>query len=145
MRDRQTDTDIQTNRHADTDRQKQKNLPVRLRMQCLLNVIMGEAEGVVSLRLLAQGTSVLESQVKAIEANKCVCVCVCVCVCDLPSLPLSQVEETDEGIDYSRLKQQERIYFYDDVILYEDELADNGTAVLSVKIVSVPQSGGDGQ
>ena len=47
------------------------------------------------------------------------------------------MEETSEGIDYSQLKQQERIQFYDDVILYEDELADNGTAVLSVKIVSV--------
>ena len=46
------------------------------------------------------------------------------------------MEATEEGIDYSRLKQQERIYFYDDVILYEDELADNGTAMLSAKIVS---------
>ena len=46
------------------------------------------------------------------------------------------MEETSEGIDYSRLKEQERIYFYDDVILFEDELADNGTAMLSVKIVS---------
>lgn len=51
-----------------------------------------------------------------------------------------QVEETTEGIDYSRLKQQEKIYFYDDVILYEDELADNGTALLSAKIVSVSLS-----
>lgn len=47
------------------------------------------------------------------------------------------MEETTERIDYSRLKQQEKIYFYDDVILYEDELADNGTALLSAKIVSV--------
>lgn len=47
-----------------------------------------------------------------------------------------QVEETAEGIDYSQLKQQEKIHFYDDVILYEDELADNGTAMLNVKIVS---------
>lgn len=46
------------------------------------------------------------------------------------------MEDTTEGIDYSRLKQQEKIYFYDDVILYEDELADNGTALLNVKIVS---------
>lgn len=45
-----------------------------------------------------------------------------------------QVEETEERIDYDRLKQQERIYFYDEVILYEDELADNGTAVLTAKI-----------
>lgn len=47
------------------------------------------------------------------------------------------MEETTERIDYTRLKQQEKIYFYDDVILYEDELADNGTALLSAKIVSV--------
>ena len=46
-----------------------------------------------------------------------------------------QVAETKERIDYAKLKTQERIYFYDEVILYEDELADNGTAVLSVKIV----------
>lgn len=46
------------------------------------------------------------------------------------------MEETSEGIDYTQLKQQEKIFFYDDVILYEDELADNGTAVLNVKIVS---------
>ena len=48
-----------------------------------------------------------------------------------------QVSDTDERIDYEQLKQQERIYFYDDVILYEDELADNGIAVLSVKIVRI--------
>ena len=52
-------------------------------------------------------------------------------------MPLvSKVTETDDRIDYTRLKQQERIHFYDEVILYEDELADNGTAVLSVKLVS---------
>ena len=47
-----------------------------------------------------------------------------------------QVSETADRINYAKLKTQERIYFYDEVILYEDELADNGTAVLSVKIVS---------
>ena len=45
-----------------------------------------------------------------------------------------KVEETSERIDYERLKQQEKIFFYDEAILYEDELADNGTSVLSVKI-----------
>ena len=58
-----------------------------------------------------------------------------------PSPLLLQFTETDERIDYSKLKTQERIYFYDEVILYEDELADNGTAVLSVKIVSLSTSG----
>jgi hypothetical protein len=28
--------------------------------------------------------------------------------------------------------------FYEDMLLFEDELADNGTSVLSVKIVSRP-------
>lgn len=50
-----------------------------------------------------------------------------------------QVSETDERIDYEKLKKQEKIYFYDDVILYEDELADNGTAVLNVKVVRASQ------
>ena len=45
--------------------------------------------------------------------------------------------ETDEKIDYERLKMQEKITFYDEVILFEDELADNGAAILSVKIVSL--------
>ena len=44
--------------------------------------------------------------------------------------------QTGDRINYEQLKQQEKIYFYDEVILFEDELADNGTAVLSVKIVS---------
>lgn len=43
---------------------------------------------------------------------------------------------TSDRINYEKLKQQEQIFFYDEVILYEDELADNGTAVFSVKIVS---------
>ena len=45
-----------------------------------------------------------------------------------------QVTETNQHIDYGKLRQQERIHFFDEVILYEDELADNGAAVLSVKI-----------
>ncbi len=48
----------------------------------------------------------------------------------------SQVTDTSDRIDYEKLKQQEQIFFYDEIILYEDELADNGTAVFSVKIVS---------
>jgi len=44
------------------------------------------------------------------------------------------VVETEQRIDYAKLKQQERIHFFDEVVLYEDELADNGAAVLTVKI-----------
>lgn len=47
-----------------------------------------------------------------------------------------QFEEADEPvIDVERLKKQEPILFYDENILYEDELADNGTTVLSVRLV----------
>ncbi|XP_064399433.1 TIP41-like protein [Halichondria panicea] len=45
-----------------------------------------------------------------------------------------EVTDTSDRIDFEQLKQQEQIFFYDEVILYEDELADNGTAVFSVKI-----------
>ena len=54
--------------------------------------------------------------------------------------------ETTERIDIEKLKQRERICFYDDIMLFEDELSDNGCSVLSVKIVSVfhPFGGGGG-
>lgn len=45
--------------------------------------------------------------------------------------------ETDEKIDIDRLKTREKILFYQDLILYEDELHDNGIATCSVKIVSL--------
>lgn len=38
-------------------------------------------------------------------------------------------------IDLERLKRQDPILFYDDNILYEDELADNGTAMLTIRLV----------
>lgn len=50
------------------------------------------------------------------------------------------IEETDERIDVNRLKVREEILFYDDVTLYEDELADHGTAQYSVKIRVMPSS-----
>ena len=46
------------------------------------------------------------------------------------------VEATQQKIDYERLKIQENILFYDEIILYEDELDDNGVSKLSLKIVS---------
>lgn len=39
-----------------------------------------------------------------------------------------KVESSDEMIDLERLKRQEPIGFYAQVTLYEDELADHGTA-----------------
>ena len=36
-----------------------------------------------------------------------------------------------------KLRKVEDILFYDEIDLFEDELADNGTAILNVKIVSL--------
>lgn len=51
-----------------------------------------------------------------------------------------KVTETDERIDLEKLKVKEKILFYDDLHLYEDELADNGVAQCSVKIRIMPDS-----
>lgn len=50
------------------------------------------------------------------------------------------LEETDKRIDVNKLKVREEILFYDDVTLYEDELADHGTAQYSVKVRVMPSS-----
>lgn len=50
------------------------------------------------------------------------------------------VEETTERIDVNKLKVREEILFYDDVTLYEDELADHGTAQYNVKVRVMPRS-----
>jgi len=55
-------------------------------------------------------------------------VSVCPSVCD-------KVEASDERIDTDRLKVRDKISFYSDVVLFEDELHDSGCSVLSVKIV----------
>ena len=47
----------------------------------------------------------------------------------------AKVEASDERIDMERLKVRDKISFYSDVILFEDELHDSGCSVLSVKIV----------
>lgn len=47
-----------------------------------------------------------------------------------------KIVSTDEKIDINRLKEREKILFYHELILYEDELHDNGIATCSVKIVS---------
>lgn len=45
------------------------------------------------------------------------------------------VEETTERIDMDKLRRKDKILFYHDLTLFEDELHDNGIAVMSVKIV----------
>lgn len=45
---------------------------------------------------------------------------------------------TDKPIPLALLKRPDPILFFDDVVLYEDELADNGIAMLSCKIRVMP-------
>lgn len=52
-----------------------------------------------------------------------------------PSPPLTP---TTKPIPLSLLKRPDPIIFFDDVMLYEDELADNGIAMFSVKIRVMP-------
>lgn len=59
--------------------------------------------------------------------------------CEGDRLYLS-IEETDERIDVNKLKVREEILFYDDITLYEDELADHGTAQYNVKVRVMPSS-----
>lgn len=54
------------------------------------------------------------------------------------SEPLPSFEPTDTPIPLSLLKRPDPILFFDDVMLYEDELADNGIAMLSCKIRVMP-------
>lgn len=45
-------------------------------------------------------------------------------------------EDTDAKLDIFKLMQKERILFYQELTLFEDELHDHGIAACSVKIVS---------
>jgi len=47
-------------------------------------------------------------------------------------------EETEEKIDIELLKRPDPILFFSDQLLFEDELGDNGDAILSVKIRVMP-------
>lgn len=48
--------------------------------------------------------------------------------------------ETAERIDMEKLKAREQIMFFDEVLLFEDELHDHGVSMISVKIVSAAYS-----
>ncbi|XP_050307792.1 TIP41-like protein isoform X1 [Anthonomus grandis grandis] len=50
------------------------------------------------------------------------------------------VEPTEETIDMEMLKRKEKILFYNEMMLYEDELHDNGISSLTVKIRVMPSS-----
>jgi type 2A phosphatase activator TIP41 len=45
-----------------------------------------------------------------------------------------EFQKSSEQIDQNKLMQKDPIIFYDDVILYEDELGDNGCALLHVRV-----------
>lgn len=47
----------------------------------------------------------------------------------------AQVSPTSDRIDLEKLKAREQIMFFDDVLLFEDELHDHGVSMISVKIV----------
>ena len=47
-----------------------------------------------------------------------------------------QVQETAERISVEKLQARDRIHFYTDLLLFEDELHDNGCSILTVKVVN---------
>lgn len=51
-----------------------------------------------------------------------------------------KVMKTTDQIDLERLKTREQILFFDDVLLFEDELHDHGVSMISVKIRVMPTS-----
>lgn len=50
------------------------------------------------------------------------------------------ITSTDTRIDLDKLRRRDKILFYHDLLMFEDELHDNGTAVCSVKIRVMPNS-----
>lgn len=48
-------------------------------------------------------------------------------------------QDTDELLPMELLKRQDPIIFYDEVILYESELDDNGTSILNVRVRVMPE------
>ncbi|KAI4885539.1 hypothetical protein NFI96_022480, partial [Prochilodus magdalenae] len=51
-----------------------------------------------------------------------------------------KVSPTTERIDMEKLKAREQIMFFEDVLLFEDELHDHGVSMISVKIRVMPTS-----
>ena len=48
-----------------------------------------------------------------------------------------QISETTERINIEKLKAHERIHFFQDLLLFEDELGDNGDSNMNVKVVRI--------
>lgn len=51
-------------------------------------------------------------------------------------LPNAKFKSSNAKMPLEKLQRQDPILFYDEVVLFEDELADNGTALLTIKVVS---------
>ncbi|KAA8586362.1 hypothetical protein FQN60_000198 [Etheostoma spectabile] len=51
-----------------------------------------------------------------------------------------KVVKTTERIDMEKLKAREQIMFFDEVLLFEDELHDHGVSMISAKIRVMPTS-----
>jgi len=49
-----------------------------------------------------------------------------------------EAQPTTDKIDMERLKKQDQILYYNEIILFEDELADNGISQLSVRVRVMP-------
>ncbi|CAH1159651.1 unnamed protein product [Phaedon cochleariae] len=52
----------------------------------------------------------------------------------------TKVSPTEERIDIEKLKEKEKILFYQELMLYEDELHDNGISSCNIKIRVMPSS-----
>jgi len=51
---------------------------------------------------------------------------------------VGSIELTDEQINVDKLKSQDPILHYDEMVLYEDELGDNGSSVLTARVRVMP-------
>ncbi|KFK30065.1 hypothetical protein AALP_AA7G212100 [Arabis alpina] len=76
-----------------------------------------------------RGSEVIEKDKEAVEVKA-----------NLEGEASIQWENCEEQIDLAALSLKEPILFYDEVVLYEDELADNGISLLTVKVRVMPSS-----
>jgi len=55
-----------------------------------------------------------------------------------PASPIGQPNKTNEKIDIEKLKRPDPILYYNEIVLYEDELSDNGCSTLTIKLRVMP-------
>ncbi|KAK9459044.1 type 2A phosphatase activator TIP41 [Lipomyces oligophaga] len=54
--------------------------------------------------------------------------------CGTPTLNTTKFTKSTDSLPYDRLRRPDPILYFDDIVLFEDELGDNGAALYSVKI-----------